>query len=101
MSIIWVALVCKRLAKVASTEDLPPGLDKLYKRMLIQISELDDADLCRSLLSVITTIFRPITLDGLASCVHLPKDVVGDYKAPAFNTLLAIHPSVERIQPGQ
>jgi hypothetical protein len=24
---------------------------------------------------------------------------VGDYKAPAFNTLLAIHPSVERIQP--
>ncbi|OGE49412.1 hypothetical protein PENARI_c021G00237 [Penicillium arizonense] len=85
---LWVALVCKRLAKVANRnvrgklKDFPPGLDELYKRMLSQISESDDADLCKSLLSVTTTVYRPITLDELASCFDdLPEDVVGDYKA--------------------
>lgn len=86
---LWVALVCKRLAKVASRnvrgklKDFPPGLDELYKRMLSQISESDDADLCKALLSVTTIVFRPITLDELGSCIDLPEDVLGDYKALA------------------
>jgi hypothetical protein len=86
---LWVALVCQRLAKVASRnvrgklKDFPPGLNELYMRMLSHISESDDADLCKSLLSVTTAVFRPITLDELASCIDLPEEVVGDYKALA------------------
>lgn len=84
---LWVSLVCKRLAKVASRNvwgkltDLPPGLDELYERMLNQVGETDDADLCKSLLSVTTSVFRPITFEELASCMDLPEEVVGDYEA--------------------
>ncbi|KAJ5631709.1 uncharacterized protein N7484_011809 [Penicillium longicatenatum] len=84
---LWVALVCRRLAKVASRnvwgklKDLPPGLDELYKRMLNQVGETDDADLCKSLLSVTMTVFRPITFDELASCIDLPEEVLGDDEA--------------------
>jgi hypothetical protein len=84
---LWIALVCKKLAKVANRnvrkklKDFPSGLDELYKRMLSQISQSDDAELCRTLLSVTTTVFRPITLDEIGSCIDLPEDIVGDRKA--------------------
>lgn len=84
---LWVALVCQRLAKVASRnvkkklEGFPPGLDELYKRMWSQIGDSDDADLCRSFLYVAMTVFRPITLDELPSCIDLPEDVEGDDNA--------------------
>lgn len=81
---LWVALVCKELTNVPKRhvrkklEDFPPGLNKLYERMLNQISESDDAELCKSLLSVTTTVFRPITLDELACCIDLPEDIADD-----------------------
>lgn len=49
---LWVALVCKELAKVSKwdvqrkLENFPPGLDELYGRMLSQLSKSYDADLC-------------------------------------------------------
>lgn len=46
--------------------------------MLDQVSESDDAQICKSLLSVITTVYRPITLDELASCMDLPEEVEDD-----------------------
>lgn len=84
---LWVALVCKRLAKVSyrhvgeKLRDFPPGLDELYKRMLNQIGESDDADLCKFLLCITTTVYRPITLDELTSYVDLPEGVADDDEA--------------------
>lgn len=84
---LWVALVCENLASVPKRnvrkmiEEFPPGLDALYKRMLNQIIQSDDAELYQSLLSIITTVYRPITLDELASYIDLPKDVADDYES--------------------
>ncbi|KAJ5675959.1 hypothetical protein N7462_008856 [Penicillium macrosclerotiorum] len=81
---LWVALVCKKLTTVSKRHvgsklaDYPPGLDELYRRMLSQISESEDADLCKSLLAVISTVYRPITIGELATCIDLPKDIVSD-----------------------
>lgn len=77
---LWVALVCKELDKVSKWNALkeldkfPPGLDEIYGRMLKQVSESYDADLCKSLLSIAMTVYRPITLDELPSCFDLPED---------------------------
>ena len=79
---LWVALVCEKLADVPKRNvrkklgEFPSGLDRLYERMLDRIRDSDDAELCKSLLSVITTVYRPITLNELASCIDLSE--VGD-----------------------
>lgn len=50
---LWVALVCQELKRTANRHVLkklavfPPGLDDLYRRMMQQMSESDDADICR------------------------------------------------------
>ncbi|GAM42304.1 hypothetical protein TCE0_044r16159 [Talaromyces pinophilus] len=81
---LWVALVCEKLTNVQKRniqkklEEFPPGLDELYKRMLDQISDTDNAELCQSLLGVITTVYRPITLDELVSSMDLPEEVTDD-----------------------
>ncbi|KAF7172661.1 hypothetical protein CNMCM5623_004803 [Aspergillus felis] len=84
---LWVALVCKELATVPKRhvlkklKEFPPGLDKLYKRTWEQMSESDDAQLCKSLLGVMTTVYRPITLDELTSCIDLPEDFADDQES--------------------
>jgi hypothetical protein len=81
---LWVALVCEELTKISKwdvqkkLENFPPGLNKLYRRMLNQVSESYDADLCKSLLSITTTVFRPITLDELPSCFDFFEDAKDD-----------------------
>jgi nucleoside-triphosphatase THEP1 len=81
---LWVALVCEKLAHVPKRnvrkrlEEFPSGLDKLYERMLDQISESDDAEFCKSLLSIIMTVYRPITLDELTSCIDLSEKNADD-----------------------
>lgn len=86
---LWVALVCKELTNVPKRhvrkqlEDFPSGLDTLYERMWNQVSKSRDAQVCKSLLGVITTVYRPITLDELASCIDLPEDVADDEEALA------------------
>lgn len=50
--------------------------------MLNQINELDDdTRFYKSVLSVVITVYRPITLDELASYIYLPQDVADDYKS--------------------
>ena len=81
---LWVALVCQRIAKVAGRhvrkklDDNPPGLTALYRRMLDQIDQSDDADYCKSILSVALTVFRPIAIEELASCIDLPREIRGN-----------------------
>ncbi|OBT59970.1 hypothetical protein VE03_10641, partial [Pseudogymnoascus sp. 23342-1-I1] len=82
---LWVALVCKELALISGWEAekmltaFPPGLDALYKRMLDQINPRT-AKLCTNILATVSFVYRPITLDELASFVDMPLRSSSDYK---------------------
>lgn len=79
---LWVALVCKNLDNTAQRHVLrklklfPPGLDLLYERMMQQISNSDDSELCKQILAAITLVYRPITLMELVALVEQLEDVV-------------------------
>ncbi|PQE16116.1 hypothetical protein CJF30_00011140 [Rutstroemia sp. NJR-2017a BBW] len=84
---LWVALVCQELSSISEWKArqkltaFPPGLNALYQRMLDQIIKSDDAELCKSILAVVSTVYRPITLDELVAFVDMPEGVAGDYEA--------------------
>jgi hypothetical protein len=86
---LWVALVCQELANISGWKaqkkltSFPPGLDALYKRMMDQICNSDDAELCKSILAVVSVVYQPITLEELASFVDMPDGVSGNYKVLA------------------
>jgi hypothetical protein len=86
---LWVALVCQDLKKVPRWKVLgelkafPPGLDSLYQQMMDQIHHSDDAELCRQILAVMSTVFRPITLAELTSFVQTLEDLSDDYESLA------------------
>tara|TARA_R110002003_G_scaffold206_5_gene15787 strand:- start:4502 stop:5722 length:1221 start_codon:yes stop_codon:yes gene_type:complete len=81
---LWVALVCQDLSTTHRWNVLkklalfPPGLDSLYKRMMHQISESDDADLCRYVLSSVAIMYRPVTIPELVALVEQLEDFVDD-----------------------
>jgi len=83
---LWVALVCQDLKKIPQWKVLaklgafPPGLDSLYGRMLDQISDSDDADLCKRILASVATVYRPITLQELGSLIEQLEEV-GDLES--------------------
>jgi hypothetical protein len=52
-----------------------PGLDNLYKRIMQQISELDDADTCCCVLALAAVLYRPVTIRELITLVEQLKDV--------------------------
>jgi hypothetical protein len=71
---LWVALVCQNLMDFKATTNrhavsklysFPPGLDSLYSRMMEQIQDSDDSDLCKRVLAIVATISRPLTLQEL------------------------------------
>lgn len=84
---LWVALVCQSLEKVPrwnvmrKLNAFPPGLDLFYGQMMQQISESDDADLCRQILTSAAIVYRPITLRELASLVELLEDMADDLES--------------------
>ncbi|KAK3934300.1 putative vegetative incompatibility protein [Diplogelasinospora grovesii] len=84
---LWVALVCQELADISGWEAeelvmaFPPGLDALYRRMLDQICKSRNAKLCKSILAVVSLVYRPITLDELPSLVDMPSQSSGNFKA--------------------
>lgn len=51
--------------------------------MLNQIIVSEDSELYISILAIVSTIYRPITIDELVSLVEMPNEVNGDYKAQA------------------
>ncbi|PYH88849.1 hypothetical protein BO71DRAFT_423415 [Aspergillus ellipticus CBS 707.79] len=79
---LWVALVCDQLSKpkvsrLYAREEVkrfPAGLVQLYWRMFDQISDTNDAELCKSILGISATVYRPLTLDELWSYIDLPQD---------------------------
>jgi hypothetical protein len=84
---LWVALVCQELANIPRWKAqkklmaFPPGLNALYKRMMDQIWNSEDTELCKRILAVVSAVYRPVTLDELASFVDMPDGVSGDYEA--------------------
>jgi hypothetical protein len=86
---LWVALVCENLSNIprwktlAKLSEFPPGLDSLYQRMLSQICNSDDADLCKQILAIISTVYQPITLTEISSIVKTLEDIADDHKSLA------------------
>ena len=84
---LWVALVCQKLSNISGWRAqqmliaFPPGLDALYKRMMDQITASEDAELCKRILALASAVYRPITLDELASLVDMLDGVTGEYEA--------------------
>lgn len=71
---LWVALVCQELRSDKVTRNsqaikklqlFPPGLGPLYRRMLEQIFESADSDICRELLAIASVAYQPVSLDEL------------------------------------
>ncbi|KAF2198480.1 HET-domain-containing protein, partial [Delitschia confertaspora ATCC 74209] len=81
---LWVALVCQNLKDVRKRNVIkklntfPPGLDSLYQRMMQQLSSSDDADMCKEILALAATVYRPPTLEELFTFTERLKDVAGD-----------------------
>ena len=103
---LWVALVCKALKKVPrlkarkTLQSFPAGLDALYARMMEQVCEMqdtDDVDLCRQILAVAATVYRPVTLEELGSFIDCPEDIQDghwlDYYIGLCGSFLAVRKS--------
>jgi hypothetical protein len=81
---LWVALVCRDLKVTANRHVLkklalfPPGLDALYERMMHQMSETDDAEVCRQVLASTAILYRPVTIPELISLVQSLEEFVND-----------------------
>jgi len=84
---LWVALVCQNLEKIprwdvlAKLNESPPGLDSLYKRMMQQISNSNNANLYKRILASIATVYRPITLEELTSLTEMREDIAEDLES--------------------
>ncbi|CAI7642324.1 unnamed protein product [Penicillium palitans] len=84
---LWVALVCQNLDKapprhaIKKLEAFPPGLDALYGRMIDQVRQSEDAESCKQILAIMSTVYRPITLSELTSLIEFPDDDYDDHEA--------------------
>lgn len=81
---LWVAVVCENLEKIlrwnilAKLNAFPPGLISLYERMMEQIRNSDDGDLCKRIMATIAVVYQPITLKELTSLVEVPEVMADD-----------------------
>lgn len=90
---LWVALVCQNLAKYPRWKVLkmlntfPPGLDSLYGRMIEQMTTINDSidsidssdiSLCKQILAVMMSVYRPITLQELGCLIEIPEELSAD-----------------------
>jgi hypothetical protein len=84
---LWVALVCQNLEGFQRWETLtklntfPSGLDSIYKRMMEQICNSDNADLCKQILASTTIVYQPITLKVLSSLIEMLEDMSDDLES--------------------
>ncbi|PTB66461.1 WD40 repeat-like protein [Trichoderma citrinoviride] len=83
---LWVALVCKELLKLGVRKrhllkkmaEFPSDLGPLYERMMQQIRESEDSDLCEKILRLVAVVYRPVTLAELASLLDMEDAFSGD-----------------------
>ncbi|PNP76753.1 hypothetical protein FNYG_09856 [Fusarium nygamai] len=112
---LWVSLVCEELGRhdvlrhhtLKVLESFPAGLDKLYQRMIAQVLDSRDKDICKAILAVVTVAFEPLTLTELAvsdgrlaifdSDLETLSSIVyscGSFFAIRDNVVYAVHQSV-------
>jgi len=80
---LWVSLIIKELKEVETWEilqvldEVPMDLKEVYSRMVKQIQRLKPANsrICRSVLSTVTTAYRPLHLAELGVLSDLPGDI--------------------------
>jgi hypothetical protein len=80
---LWAALVLKELELVDSwdvfdvLQEMPPGLEPLYDRMLRQVQQLQrkDPEFCRLVLSAMTLAYRPLHLLEVGALSGLPSKI--------------------------
>jgi hypothetical protein len=89
---LWVSLVCKELESVERyrmrevLQELPPGLDPLYDRMMGQImahKNTRTAQFCKDILQSVTLAYRPLRLREVVVVAGLPKDRFQDVEEVA------------------
>jgi hypothetical protein len=84
---LWVALVCQDLQTtpkwnvLRKLDQLPPGLDSLYKRMLQQIIESDSAEICLRVLALTAILYRPITVAELVMLTEQLADFTDELES--------------------
>jgi hypothetical protein len=84
---LWVPLVCPRLEDVprgrvlVKLEAFLPGLDPLSQRMMEQIRDSDDANLCIQVLAIMSTVYRLITVTELTAFVEVLKDMSDNHES--------------------
>jgi hypothetical protein len=84
---LWVALVIQHLKTVSKRNVLkklalfPPGLDALYERMMHQIKESEDVEICRQVLALTAVLYRPVTISELVSLVEQLEDFADDVES--------------------
>jgi hypothetical protein len=125
---LWAALVCrelKRTIKMLATSEVlaqkalkkfPKGLVPLYERMMQLVSKRDpvEAKLCKEILAIVSTVYRPLSLGELASLVEtlygLREDIVsvkesvqmcGSFLTLRSETVFIVHQSVKDFFEGQ
>jgi len=81
---LWVGLVAEALKKCGATEledaldEFPPGLDRMYDRMLLQIDARRKEIAAKVLLWVVMAV-RPLTLSELGTAIELDIKCRGDF----------------------
>ncbi|OJD10872.1 hypothetical protein AJ78_08234 [Emergomyces pasteurianus Ep9510] len=115
---LWVALVCQELASpkvrlhhtLSKLRAFPPGLDPLYQRMMDQISDSEDAELCHHILATVSVVHRPVTLHELTAFIDMPDylrslteiiALCGSFLTVQERTILFIHQSVKDFLVGK
>ncbi|KAJ5707365.1 hypothetical protein N7488_007166 [Penicillium malachiteum] len=113
---LWVALVCQSLdgtpprQAINMLQAFPPGLNALYGRMVDKVRQSQDAELCKQILAIMSTVFRPITLSELTSFLKLPDNDVdgqdslsqiialcGSFLTIRENTITFVHQSAKEF----
>lgn len=113
---LWVALVCEELFNsrlpnllVSRTlHQFPAGLYELYQRMLDQVDNAPGSELCKSILGITTTVYRPITLEELSDYIglsqygdisYLPQIIglCGSFLTLRGSTIFLVHQSAKEF----
>ncbi|RYO77156.1 hypothetical protein DL764_010237 [Monosporascus ibericus] len=66
---------------LAKLRAFPPGLDSLYGRMMDQIIESEDVQICKQILAVMSVVYRPLALPELTSLVESLDDFPDNFES--------------------
>lgn len=113
---LWVALACHCLAKTSrwrtlvTLKNFPAGLKALYARMIDIVYDSEDVELSKQILAVMSTVYRPLSIDEMARLIELPiylrddseilKDVIatcGSFLTLRDNMVVFVHQSAKEF----